>query len=151
MLLPKDEIAVSPAGWQLHDYLITHLELCWLGAPRLDTPCYAQVIIGSTSYPDAFLRVGTSTFDLSDIPNHSMFFEAWQKLVSEGRYEQSYLHFLLICIRSYADLGVTFVISDDRLAKVEVTLGKLKLWARLPLDTNILSSHFNGETALSED
>lgn len=151
MLLLKENICVEPDGWQLHDYMITNLEVRWLGVPGLDKPCYALVIVGSAAYPEALLQIRTSSFEPKELDNHQEFFRAWQQLVSDGRYEQSFLSFLLTCVGECSKVEVSFIIDSDRLASIRVVLGNIVLLGRLPCDTNVLSSHFNGETALSED
>lgn len=147
LLLTPDDIGVEGGDYRLHDYVIVRM---WLEPVcRSRRSSTVLVTFGSVAINQPEQRVATSCFEFSDIVSHQVVYRSWEQVLKSG-HELPYCDFLLNFLRERSQLRLTFLVSDDKLDRLRVTLENVVVYGRFPQNSDMLGSHFAPVMAASE-
>lgn len=149
MLLSANEVIVTPGGFRLFDCVSPWVELRTIEQPpSLDSTVFAVLTLGMSSEA---VRADTNAFSLSEIPEYLGLHQRWMEFSSKGKFEQSFLEFLLRYLQGNPEIRLEFPVHDGRLKGFVLNLGdRVQLLGRFPEDVDVLPLYFERVEALQD-
>jgi hypothetical protein len=140
MLLEANEVAVTPGGFRLYDYVAARIELHGIGhgfSP--DMAVHVVMTLGDIKQGQS-VQADTTTFTLREAWHYERLYEKWRK----GAVEENFFSFLLRFWRVQEEIRLEFMVNQGQIHTFHVRLGKkITLTGRFPKDVDVLATYFD--------
>ena len=149
MLLSANEVIVTPGGFRLFDFVSLWLELRSIERPpSLSSTIYAVITLAGNGNP---VQADTNGFTLEGVSGYAELHKKWRGLSAQGKFEQSFLEFILRYLRSEPGISLEFRVQNERMQGFVINLSdQITLAGRFPQDIDVLSAYFESIQALQD-